>query len=154
MGYVYMFLGLGSFSMLGVFAKIADIERCRPSALYVLLFCWACALSWFASLVSGQPVGAAPAKVIWLGLPFGVAGALAGLAFQTGIRYGGKISTSWLIINLSAAIPTLASVFIYREPVKPLKIVALCLIAVSVFLLWKDKLEDERKVLETAASRD
>jgi len=50
-----------------------------------------------------------------------------------------------LIINLSAAIPTLGSVFIYHESVGLRKVVALCLIAVSVLLLWKDKLEDARR---------
>ncbi|MCW5983103.1 MAG: hypothetical protein KIT09_33750 [Bryobacteraceae bacterium] len=150
MGYVWMFLGLGSFSMLGVFAKIADIKQCRPGTLYLLLFFWACAQSWLACLASGQTVAGAPAKVIWIALPFGVAGALAGVAFQTGIRYG-KISTSWLIINLSAGIPTLGSIFIYGEPVKPIKVGALCLVVASVLLLWKDKLEDERKAMAALA---
>jgi drug/metabolite transporter (DMT)-like permease len=144
MGYVFMFLGLASFSLLGIFAKIADLKRCRPSALYVLLFGWAALLAWLACLGARQGVAAIPAKVAWIALPFGLAGALAGIAFQTGIRYG-KLATSWLIINLSAAIPTLGSVFIYREPVRPLKVVALCLIGVSILLLWKDKLEDERR---------
>lgn len=144
MGYVFMFLGLGSFSLLGIFAKIADLKRCRPSALYLLLFGWAALLAWLACLGARQGVAGIPPKVAWIALPFGLAGALAGIAFQTGIRYG-KIATSWLIINLSAAIPTLGSVFVYREPVRPLKVVALCLIAVSILLLWKDKLEDERQ---------
>lgn len=146
MGYLWMFLGLGSFSMLGVFAKIADVKRCRPTALYVLLFGWACALAWFAALASRQAVVGAPASVAWVALPFGLAGATAGVAFQTGLRYG-KIATSWLIINLSAAIPTLGSIFIYKEPVRPLKLIALCLIVASVLLLWRDKVEDERKAL-------
>lgn len=145
MGYVFMFLGLASFSLLGIFAKIADLKRCRPSALYVLLFGWAALFAWLACLGARQQVAAIPAKVVWVAIGFGLCGALAGIAFQTGIRYG-KIATSWLIINLSAAIPTLGSIFLYREPVRPLKVAALCLIAISILLLWKDKLEDERRV--------
>jgi drug/metabolite transporter (DMT)-like permease len=147
MGYVFMFLGLTSFSLLGISAKIADRKRCRPSALYTLLFVWAAAFACLAWLGAG-PVGMGiPLKVVWLAIPFGFAGALAGIAFQTGIRYG-KISTSWLIINLSAAIPTLGSIFLYREPVRPVKVVALGLIAASILLLWKDKLEDERRTTD------
>jgi drug/metabolite transporter (DMT)-like permease len=144
MGYLFMFLGLASFSLLGVFAKIADMKKCRPSALYALLFCWACLFALAVSSAAGQPVTAAPGKLAAIALPFGLAGAVAGVAFQAGLRYG-KISTSWLVINLSAAIPTLGSIFLYHEPVRPLKVVALCLIVVSVLLLWKDRLEDERR---------
>ncbi len=144
MGYAFMFLGLGSFSLLGIFAKVADLKRCRPSALYVLLFGWAALLALLACLASEGGVTRIPPKVVWIAVPFGLSGALAGIAFQTGIRYG-KIATSWLMINLSAALPTLGSIFLYREPVKPLKVVALCLIAASILLLWKDKLEDERR---------
>lgn len=138
-----MFAALGAFSFLGIFSKIADLKNCRPGAIYTLLFLWSCLLALLAALASHQPLARTPGLVVWVALPFGVCAALAGLAFQTGIRYG-KIATSWLTINLSAAIPTLGSILVYREPVSGRKILALCLIAGSVLLLWKDKLEDQR----------
>ena len=60
----------------------------------------------------------------------------------------GNIATSWLAINLSAGIPTVASILIYDEPVRVGKALALALIPVSMFLLWKDK-----KAQEEARSR-
>ena len=76
-------------------------------------------------------------------LPFGVASAIGGIVFMAGIYYG-KISTSWLIINLSAAIPAIGSILFYSEPVNPRKIAVLLLAVVSMLLLWKDKQGDER----------
>lgn len=66
---------------------------------------------------------------------------------MSGVRFG-KISTSWLIINLSAAIPAAGSVVLYHEPVNAKKLAVLALAAVAVLLLWKDKQEDERKRAE------
>lgn len=92
-----------------------------------------------------------PAIVFGVALPFGALGALAGVALQAGIRYG-KLATSWLIINLSAAVPTIGSVLFYRESISGRHVLALCLMVVSVFLLWKDKQEGQRKA-ELAASK-
>jgi drug/metabolite transporter (DMT)-like permease len=69
---------------------------------------------------------------------FGICSAIAILAFQEGIKHG-PIATSWLIINLSSGVPTLGSIFIYHEVVNFRKASALILVAVSMFLLWKDK---------------
>src|SRR5262249_7759493 len=85
-----------------------------------------------------------PMVVYAIALPFGVLSVIAGIVFMAGIRYG-KISTSWLIINLSAAIPAVGSVVIYREQVNTRKIAVVALAIVSVFLLWKDKQADEAK---------
>jgi len=87
---------------------------------------------------------AAPSTVVTIALPFGICASVAILAFQAGIKHG-NIATSWLAINLSAGIPTIASVLIYEEPVLPGKALALGLIPVSMFFLWKDKREDERQ---------
>jgi drug/metabolite transporter (DMT)-like permease len=146
-----MFAALAAFSLLGIFAKIADLRNCRPASLYMLLFVCASLLAAGAALAANQPLRRTPGLVVWVALPFGVCAALAGLAFQTGIRYG-EIATSWLIINLSAAIPTLGSILLYREPVSARKIVALLLMAASVLLLWKDKLEDQRKATRQAGA--
>lgn len=144
LGYVYMFLSLASFSLIGIFAKLADTRRCRPAPIYALLYGWALVLA--ACFVTGFRQGEfhAPPAVYQIAVPFGISSAIAGLAFQRGIRYG-KISTSWLIINLSAAIPAAASLIIYREPVSARKIAVLLLVAASVVLLWLDKKAEEAK---------
>ncbi len=149
-GYIYLAAGLASFSLLGIFAKIADLKRCRPTALYVIMCFSAAAISAAAGLASGRSVLHVPGVVVWIAIPFGALGALAGVAFQAGIRYG-KLATSWLIINLSAAVPTIGSVVFYHEKISTRHILALCLMVVSVALLWKDKQEDERKAKLAAA---
>jgi drug/metabolite transporter (DMT)-like permease len=60
------------------------------------------------------------------------------LTFQIGVRFG-NISTSWLIINLSTAVPTLLSIVIYREEVGLRRGIALVAIVLSLFFLWKDQ---------------
>ena len=143
-GYIYLAAGLGSFSLLGIFAKIADLKRCRPTTLYVAICFSAALFSAVAVLASGQSFSRMPAVVVGIALPFGALAALAGIAFQAGIRYG-KLATSWLIINLSAAVPTIGSVLIYHEKMSIRHAAALCFMAISVVLLWKVKQDDERK---------
>ena len=70
--------------------------------------------------------------------------------YNLGIRYG-KLATSWLIINLSAAVPTIGSVLFYHEKMSARHVLALCLMAVSVVLLWKDRQEDEHNAQRAAA---
>ena len=71
---------------------------------------------------------------------------------MAGIRYG-KISTSWLIINLSAAIPAVGSVLLYHEPISTRKITILVLAVISVLLLWKDKQDDEARQADMDAGK-
>ena len=59
---------------------------------------------------------AVPRRVARSAIPFGIAASIAILAFQAGVKHG-NIATSWLAINLSAGIPTVASILIYDEPV-------------------------------------
>lgn len=143
LGYLYMVLSLTSFGLIGIFAKFADTRDCRPSAVYTLAYGWSMLFSaLFVILFRGGSFHV-PGIVYVIALPFGVASAIGGIVFMAGIRYG-KISTSWLIINLSAAIPAIGSILFYREPVNPRKIAVLLLAIVSMLLLWKDKQEDER----------
>jgi len=143
-GYTYLAAGLVSFSLHGIFAKIADVKRCRPTALYVTVCFVAALLSAAAALAFGQTFSRTPRIVFGIAIPFGALAALAGIAFQASIRYG-KLATSWLIINLSAAVPTIGSVLFYREKMSSRHAAALCVMALSVVLLWKDKQTDERK---------
>lgn len=137
-GHVYLLLGLVSFGLLGVLHKVADVQRSRPSAINALLAS-ASLLYVLLFVLLGTPTGAAaPMRVATIALPFGAAASVAILAFQAGVKHG-NIATSWLAINLSAGIPTVASIVFYDEPVGLGKALALALIPVSMFLLWKDK---------------
>jgi EamA domain-containing membrane protein RarD len=141
-GQIYLLLGLLSFSMLGVLHKVADVKESRPSAINAVLFS-SSLLFVFLFVLFRTPTGpAVPMRVAALGLPFGIAASVAILAFQAGLKHG-DIATSWLAINLSAGIPTVGSILIYDEPVGLGKALALGLIPVSMFLLWKDKKAQE-----------
>ena len=144
MGFLYMVLSLTCFGAIGLLVKFANLRGCRPSAVYMLAYAW-CVLFgigfviWFRGGVFHVPVA-----VYAIAVPFGVVNAIAGIVFMAGVRFG-KISTSWLIINLSAAIPAVGSVLLYHEPVNVKKVAVLALAALAVVLLWKDKQEDEKK---------
>ena len=141
-GQIYMLLGMLSFSLLGVLHKVADVKKSLPSAINALLMS-SSLLFMLIFLLFGTPTGmVAPIQVATIAMPFGVAASVAILAFQAGVKHG-NIATSWLAINLSAGIPTVASIVIYNEPVGIGKALALGLIPVSMFLLWKDKKAQE-----------
>lgn len=143
LGYGYMILSLTCFGLIGIIAKYADLQGCRPSAVYTLAYAWSVGFGLLLTTISGGGMHA-PGTIYRIALPFGAASALGGIAFMAGIRFG-KISTSWLVINLSAAIPAALSVLIYREPVSPKKIAVLLLATASILLLWKDKQMEEAK---------
>ena len=142
-GQIYMLLGLLSFSMLGVLHKVADVKKSRPTAINALLAS-SSLLFVFAFVLFGHVgrAGGPCAACAAIAIPFGVSASVAILAFQAGVKHG-NIATSWLAINLSAGIPTVASILIYDEPVGTGKALALALIPVSMFLLWKDKKAQE-----------
>ncbi len=142
-GQIYMLMALLSFSLLGVLHKVADVKRGRPPAINALLAVSSLVFV-FGFVVFGTAGGpAVPRSVALIAIPFGISASVAILAFQAGVKHG-NIATSWLAINLSAGIPTVASILIYDEPVGTGKALALALIPVSMFLLWKDKTQQER----------
>ncbi len=143
MGFLYIVLSVAGFSLIAVGAKFADAGRCRPVPLCALMYAWAMLAAGLFALRAGQAF-AAPAAIYWIALPFGLSSVIGILALQTGIRYG-NISTSWLIINLSAALPAAGSLILYHEPVSPRKLLVLLLVLVSVILLWLDKNREQAK---------
>ena len=142
-GYLYTLLALLGFSVLGVFHKLADTCHCRPSAVNALLYGWSLAFVATSLTITGGG-WAVPSGVPGLAIPFGISASVAILAFQAGIRHG-DIATSWLAINLSSGVPTIASIVIYHEPVDWKRAIALCLIPLSMSLLWKDKRDAEKR---------
>lgn len=142
-GLIYALLGLLGFSALGVFHKLADTLNCRPAPVNALLYGWSLAFSALLIVLRGDELRTPP-DVATLAIPFGISASIAILAFQAGIRHG-DIATSWLAINLSSGLPTIASILIYHEPVGLQRAVALCLIPASMALLWKDKKDAETR---------
>ena len=136
-GYLFLVLTVFCFFGLGVLHKVADFQKCRPLAINAFLFLWAGLLitAYTFSLGSSFSVPHAVGGVATL---CGLLASVAILCFQTGIRYG-KISTSWLVINLSTVVPTVLSIVYYGEHVGLRRGVALAAIALSLLFLWKDK---------------
>jgi drug/metabolite transporter (DMT)-like permease len=149
LGFLYMIISLACFGLIGILVKFADTRGCKPSAVYALAYAWSILFgAGFVILFRGAQFHV-PTAVYAIALPFGMISAVGGIVFMAGVRYG-KISTSWLIINLSAAIPAVGSVMLYHEPVNAKKIVVLLLAVVAVLLLWKDKQVDEAKRIAAA----
>ena len=133
-----MFLGLLSFGILGVFHKLADVKDASPKAITATLYLSSLvfvAIEFAAAQKNTPFVGG---RVPGIGLAFGLFAGIALLAFQAGIRHG-DITTSWLVINLSSAIPTVLSIVIYKEAVTLTKAIALLLIPIAILLLWKER---------------
>ncbi|MCI0420093.1 MAG: EamA family transporter [Acidobacteria bacterium] len=146
--YIFMLLGLLSFAAMGVFHKLADIFHCHP--LHLTLFTMAFAALFAvinAFLFNPDASIGVPSEVILIAVPFGIFAAAAFWFFQRGLRFG-KIATSWLVINLSSAVPTVLSILVYREPVNGRKVMVLLLVLISLLLLWWDRYRDQNKGAE------
>lgn len=134
MGLLLCFLGMIAFGLLGTFSKAAERKACRADALTVAVF--ACAtLAMAIRTMAGGAGFALPARAALAALGCGVCGAVAYYAFQSSMRLG-QLSSAWLMMNLSAAAPALASVALYGERLSALKVVALALVAAAVLLLF------------------
>jgi EamA domain-containing membrane protein RarD len=138
---LFAFGAMGCYVVLGLLHKAADKANCRPAQINIFLFGWSALFALVAMIASGQ-YPSPPAAVWRIAIPSGACGATAILLFQTGVRRG-KIATSWLIVNLSAAIPVLISVFLYGEHVSLGKVGALAAMLVSLLLLWIEKRTQE-----------
>lgn len=86
-------------------------------------------------LFSSGAVYSMPAPALYVALTCGTLALCALWAFQEGLKKG-KISTSWLVINLSSAIPTLGSILIYHEPVNLKKIAMPEYLLTPVVRVW------------------
>ena len=143
-GYLYLYGGLLSLGFIGVFHKLGDRLKCRPSAVNLALFFWAALI--MAAIVLAGGLGprllTMPATLYAVGAVCGFLASIAILSFQAGLKHG-KISTSWVIVNLSLAVPTILSIIVYREHVSAVRLAAMVLIIPSLLLIWKDKQIDE-----------
>ena len=152
MGHAFLLIAVISFGMLGILHKVADHQGCRPEGINMVLFGGAAACMFGATLWQNG----------WsntLDLPFagwmvavvcGVLSSLAILSFQHGVRFG-RISTSWLVINLSTTLPTLLSILLYHETVRPRRAAGLVLAVVALVILWAERVREEKAAMQKAA---
>lgn len=138
-GYWFMIAALLSFAGMGIAHKLGESLRCQAMGIALVTMLTGCAVSLLRTVVGrGPALSAVPAHVALLAVPFGVSAALAIFLFQKGLRYG-RIVTSWLLINLSSAVPTLLSALVYHEPLSARRLITLGLIGISLLLLWWDR---------------
>lgn len=152
MGLLFCFLGALSFGLLACVSKLAERRNSNASGLVVSAFGWATLIMLIrtASLTSN---GGVPPKIIVAAVGFGVCAAVAYLAFQTSIGIG-KVTVAWLMMNLSAGVPAIVSIWKYKEKLTTLKLAAFALVLVSVLcLFWGQKIE-ERAVAASGAKGD
>lgn len=142
----WLLLGsLLSFAAMGVVHKLGDNYKCNAMAVAVTTMGVAFLLSLLrATLAAPDWWQKLPLEAPLLAVPFGTCAALALWLFQKGLRHG-KIVTSWLLINLSTAIPTVLSILVYREQLSLKKGFTLILIVASLVLLWWDRKSAEAK---------
>ena len=137
-GYWLMLGALLCFSGMGVAHKLGDRLHGNPVNIAWLTMVAGFLVTLVRSGLSDSGLRNIPPRIALLAIPFGIAAAVALWLFQKGLRHG-HIVTSWLLINLSTAIPTVLSILVYREPLNPRKLFTLVLIAASLVLLWWDR---------------
>src|SRR6185437_9866860 len=144
-GYVFLLLAMTAFGTLGIFHKIADHPNCRPKMTALLLFFWGGVFAFIYTTSFDSKGLHFPERVVVIGSCTGAIAALALFIFQTALRYG-KISTSWLIINLTSAVPVLVSIVLFNEKLNAAKSIGIVLVFVAIVLLWLDKRRDLQKM--------
>jgi drug/metabolite transporter (DMT)-like permease len=153
MAYVFAVLAMTSIGALGLLSKLADQRGYKPLNTAVLLFGTATAIMAIDVLASEKARFVQPTNVVLAGLSFGLLAVLAFWVFLFGLKYG-KITTSWVFINLSAAVPAVLSTVLYHEKLGMRKIGLLALVGISILLLWKDRMSVQPPGRETTSTGD
>ena len=143
-GYVFLITAIIAFGTLGIFHKVADHPHCRPKMTALLLHFWGGILAITYTISVNSHGLHFPKSVVLIGASAGLIASLTLFVFQTGLKYG-KISTSWLIINLTTAVPVLISIFIFNEKLSPAKGLGVLMVFVAIVMLWLDKRADLQK---------
>jgi drug/metabolite transporter (DMT)-like permease len=137
-------VGAISFGLLGCVSKLAERKRCDASALVVWLFGWAALIMLIRSrtLTGKAPL---PWPVVGLGVLLGICAAVAYFAFQLSIAIG-NVTVGWLVMNLSAGVPALVSMWLYSEKLTVVKSLAFFLALVSLLCLFQGNRLEAREV--------
>ena len=133
-----MIIGLLSFAGMGVAHKMGDRWSADPLLIAIFTMFSAAGCSFLIAMFKNPAAFRTLPPPIFLALPFGVSAALGLWFFQKGLRFG-HIASSWLLINLSSAIPTVLSIAVYREPLNARKALAFVLLVASLILLWWER---------------
>ncbi|MGH9471069.1 MAG: EamA family transporter [Terriglobia bacterium] len=143
-GIALCFLGALSFGLLGSVAKAAERRQCNAFALVAGCAGWGAIVMFGRTLAPGAGFSL-PGKAAGLAIVFGICAAVAFLAFQISISIG-KVTVGWLMMNLSAGVPVIVSIWVYKERLTPLKLVAFALAVVSVLLLFRGNQVERREM--------
>jgi len=142
-GLIFCLMGAVFFGALGCVSKLAERRNCNPPALVVCAFLWATPIMLLRASLGGD--FSLPWKAVWVALACGICAAVAYLAFQVSIR-SGKVTVAWLMMNLSAGVPAVVSIWLYKEELSFLKLSSLGLVLISLVLLFRGySLEAKRK---------
>lgn len=136
-GLLFCFLGALSFGLLGCASKLAERRNCQASLLVVYVFAWATLVMLVRSAGLPSPLSL-PFKAAVVAIVCGVCAAVAYYAFQSSIQVG-KVSVAWLMMNISSAIPAVVSVFAYKERFSAIKVLALGLVLIALFLIYQGR---------------
>ncbi|MEP7242959.1 MAG: EamA family transporter [Gammaproteobacteria bacterium] len=151
-GYTFALLAMLCIGTLGILSKLADRDDCTPLNTTLVLFGGSTVImAVYVSVVQGAAL-VPPAFVTGTALFFGGLAVLAFWVFLYGLQFG-KLTTSWIFMNLSAIVPAVLSVVLYHEAMSAVKALVLSLVVVSIILLWKDK-QQESSAGAGAASRN
>ena len=135
MGLLFCFLAAISFGLLGSALKAAERSKADAAGLVVAVYAWP-ALFMLVRTLLLKSGGQVPIKVYVIAVILGTCGAVASLAFQLSISIG-KVTVGWMMMNLSASVPVVVSIWLYHEKLTMLKVGALGLVLVSVlFMCW------------------
>lgn len=138
LGYLFAILAMFSIGILGILSKLADNKGCTPLNTALILFGGSTVfMTLYVKLIQGESLS--PPRIVGgTALFFGALAILAFWIFLYGLQFG-KITTSWIFMNLSAVVPAALSAVIYHEKIGFLKTLVLSLVVLSILLLWKDK---------------
>ena len=141
LGYIFAVFAMFSIGVLGILSKLADKKGCTPLNTTLVLFGGSSLfMAAYVSLVQHESLRP-PGFVTLTALFFGALAVLAFWVFLFGLQFG-KITTSWIFMNLSAIVPAGLSTLIYHEQISLMKALTLVLVVVSIVLLWKDKQQE------------
>jgi drug/metabolite transporter (DMT)-like permease len=130
-----------SIGALGILSKLADREDCTPLNTTLILFGGSSVImALYVGLIQRASL-TTPTVVTGTAFFFGGLAVLAFWVFLFGLQFG-KITTSWIFMNLSAIVPAVLSTVLYHEQVSVTKTITLGLVVVSIVFLWKDKQQD------------
>ncbi len=140
-GYLFAVLAMLSIGVLGVLSKLADVHGCKPLNTALVLFGGSAVIMGIYVVIGQQRSLVPPAAVGRTAVVFGALAILAFWVFLYGLQFG-KITSSWIFMNMSAIVPATLSAVIYRERITAAKAAVLVLVVISILLLWKDKQQD------------